>query len=90
MLRQIAKDQHTTPEAARKSLAEAARSFADANPEFQSLAAAIARLIGTPGSTLKVALTPKKQLQLGDAIDIGRSVPIALLSQFNIEASAGE
>ncbi|MGZ5804422.1 MAG: hypothetical protein ACXWJT_09635 [Xanthobacteraceae bacterium] len=90
MLRNLAKDQQTTPEAARKSMAEAARSFAEANPEFQSLAIAVARLIEMPGSTLKVALTPKKHLQLGDAIDIGRNVPIALLSQFNIEASAGE
>ena len=62
--------------------------FAAANPEFQTLAngggAAASR---RRELTLKVVLTPKKQLYLGDAIEIGRAVPMALLSQFNIEAS---
>jgi hypothetical protein len=84
---QLARDQRMTPETARKNMVDAARAFAAANPEFQTLGTAVARSLETPGLTLKVVLTPKKQLYLGDAVEIGRAAPMALLSQFDIEAS---
>jgi hypothetical protein len=90
LLQEIAREQHTTPDAIRKSMADTARSLAAANPEFQSLSLAIAQAVEKPGSTLRVAAIPRQRLMLGDAVGIGWTVPLALLSQFNIEASAAD
>jgi hypothetical protein len=90
LLQQVANTQHTTPDALRKNLADTARSLGAANPEFQSLSLAFAQALEKPGSTLRVSAAPRQRLMLGDAAAMGRSIPLALLSQFSIEASVAE
>lgn len=86
MLTKIAKERQMSAADVRKSLAQTARALAATNPDLQTLAAAVARLLDTSGRTLNIALVPKQRLRIADAIDVGRTLPAALLSQFDIEA----
>jgi hypothetical protein len=82
-----AKDQQITPDAARKSVIDTIRAVALMTPELQSLGTAAAHLLETPGATINVVVTPIGKANLAQAIETARSNPMALLSQFKIDAS---
>jgi hypothetical protein len=86
VLAQIARDQGTTPDEARRTMIGMLRALSLVTPELEIIATALARQIENHGKTLSIVLTPKTRVTVLQAMEGARLDPLNLLAQFNVEA----
>ena len=86
MLKATAKAQNLTVEEARKTFIKRMRDEAQSerSPVLQQLVGPLSQFIETPGSTLKVMLSPKDSVTVLNAITSLISDPDGLLTDFNL------
>jgi hypothetical protein len=88
---EFARNQGVTPADAQKMLIDEMnkdlRTKLRSSPEALSIINAIQRLLEQPGSTLTIALTPKRQVTVNQIVEQFGIDPNMVLSNFNVEAN---
>jgi hypothetical protein len=87
----VARKQNLSPDAARRTLVEAATqpsaALVQSNPDLAGLADAVSHFIEAPGGKLSISITPKGRVQLLPLFVTAKGDPAAILAQFRIQSS---
>jgi hypothetical protein len=92
--KEFAKMQGLSPEAARTMVAAKltadAAPLAQGNPDVQALVGKVIEFINSPRATLTITVTPKARVNLLQSVELARTDPMTVLTQFNLNAAVSK